>query len=391
MPNKKKPKKPRRDFPLFWHQGGQWCKKIRGKFYYFGTDPEQAEAKYKREENHLRAGRTTNRTHGPDLTVRAMVNLYLTSMKNRLDVGQLSARSFRDYFSASESLVEFFGDDRVMDLRPENFERYQAKLAKTLNPVSLGNATLRARIIFNWALKNDYIERPPRFGTSFQMPSAKVKRRAKRESGKRTFDAPELRKIIASAGQPLRAMILLALNGGLGQTDLAAIPLRAIDFKSSLINFPRVKTETDRRFFLWPETVKAAQEAIKIRPDPKDRKHDGLAFLTIQGRPWVRHLAGEGRRIVFTDAVAQEFNKILRKLKLKRRGSFYNLRHCFRTVADAVKDAPAVDAIMGHVDPSMGANYVSEIGDERLRAVTDHVRAWLWPNSKATARRKKVK
>jgi len=30
----------------------------------------------------------------------------------------------------------------------------------------------------------------------------------------------------------------------------------------------------------------------------------------------------------------------------------------------------------------MGAAYVERIGDERLQAVVDHVRAWLWPKTK---------
>jgi integrase len=115
-----------------------------------------------------------------------------------------------------------------------------------------------------------------------------------------------------------------------------------------------VKTKTDRRFPLWPETIAAAKEAITDRRDAKDPKDGDLAFLTTQGRPWMRHAAHDDGRIVFTDAVAHELNKVLRKIALKRHGSFYALRHCFRTVADAVTDRPALDLIMGYVDSSMG-------------------------------------
>jgi integrase len=66
-------------------------------------------------------------------------------------------------------------------------------------------------------------------------------------------------------------------------------------------------------------------------------------------------------------------------LGLKREGvGFYTLRHVFRTVADAARDPVAVDLIMGHTDSSMGGRYRERIEDARLRAVADHVRAWLF-------------
>ena len=75
-----------------------------------------------------------------------------------------------------------------------------------------------------------------------------------------------------------------------------------------------------------------------------------------------------------------EFGKLLVALKLKRRGlGFYALRHTFRTVADRTKDQPAIDHIMGHARDDMASLYRERIEDDRLKAVVNVVRMWLWP------------
>ena len=42
-------------------------------------------------------------------------------------------------------------------------------------------------------------------------------------------------------------------------------------------------------------------------------------------------------------------------------------------------DQVAVDAIMGHARDDMASTYRERISDERLTAVNDRVRAWLFP------------
>ena len=40
------PEKPYPEYPLFLHQNRQYCKKIKGRFVYFGTDWQKAKKKY---------------------------------------------------------------------------------------------------------------------------------------------------------------------------------------------------------------------------------------------------------------------------------------------------------------------------------------------------------
>src|SRR5262249_42107609 len=102
---------------------------------------------------------------------------------------------------------------------------------------------------------------------------------------------------------------------------------------------------------------------------------EGLVFITKYGGPWHQDKSLGNR------AITHEFGKLLLKtgiLARKKGLNFYTLRHIFRTVADQAKDQPAADHIMGHLVASMSSVYREEISHERLRAVSDHVRCWLF-------------
>jgi integrase len=90
---------------------------------------------------------------------------------------------------------------------------------------------------------------------------------------------------------------------------------------------------------------------------------------------------------IVKDAICGEFSKLLRKMGIKRdRVNFYALRHTFRTIADRMRDRPAVDRIMGHTDGSQAEAYREYIEADRLQDVANHVRAWLFPPKKKTVK-----
>ena len=103
-----------------------------------------------------------------------------------------------------------------------------------------------------------------------------------RANGKKDFDADELRRILKAAPQPLRAMLLLDINCGMGNTDCAELPNSAIDLDGGWIDYPRPKTGVERRCPLWPETARALREALPDRPAAKKTR---LCRRALQNRP----------------------------------------------------------------------------------------------------------
>lgn len=398
-----KPAKPYKDFPLFPHASGRWAKKIKGKLNYFGrwgtkqggkiVQVEDVEASaleaarvYELQREALQAGRTPRPVDDAGYTMRDLANEFLTSKSNKLESGELSRHTFSDYQRTCKRMIEHFGRmRRVDDLGPDDFETYRKKLAKEFSIVTLKNEINRCRIVCRWAYKSKKIKEEVAFGESFEKPSARMLRKSRNEAGPRLFRADELRRIIEASDPWMRAMVLLGINGGLGNTDIANLPKSAIDFDGGWLNYPRPKTEIQRRIPLWPETIATLREAIDTRPAAKSPEDSGMAFLTVQGNRWVRIQPSKSnpQQFVTINTVAHRFGALLKKLGIsgRHRLGFYTLRHTFETQGGESKDEVAVDAIMGHVDNSMAAVYREQISDDRLRSVTDHVHGWLFSDA----------
>ena len=192
------------------------------------------------------------------------------------------------------------------------------------------------------------------------------------------YSASEIRRLLDSTTNPLRAMILLGINCAFGNHDVSSLPRERIDLEQAWHSFGRPKTGVARRCPLWPETVTALRDVLKRPAKPRDENAEGLVFLTKYGRPFVRLKDGGSTWI---DGIAQEFRKVLKTLNIHRdRVGFYSLRRTFRTIADSAGDQPAAMYIMGHADrdEDMSAVYVQRIDDERLVDVSEHVRDWVF-------------
>lgn len=187
------------------------------------------------------------------------------------------------------------------------------------------------------------------------------------------FKPAELRRIVDAADVQLKAMVLLGVNCGYGNNDVAKLPITALDLEGGWIDYPRPKTGVGRRCPLWPETVQALQVVLDRRRIASDHQHDGLVFLKPNGRPYSTEKLGAN------EIGSRHCRKLLDKLGLYRPGlSFYTLRHVFQTIADEAGDYIATRKIMGHADSSISDAYRERFPDERLRKVSDHVRQWLF-------------
>jgi integrase len=369
-----KPKKPYSEYPLTAHNNGKWCKKIRGRFYYFGpwADPDGALQKYLDQKDDLHAGRTP-RADSQEVRVKDVCNAFLASKDQLVEAGELSPLTRLQYGRMSDEVVSHFGKHRlVTDIGPTEFDKLRDKFAKKWGPHLLKKAIQYVRSIFKHAYESGLIERPIRFGPGFKRPSAKTMRLHRAKQGKKLLAADEIRAILDRAVGQFKAMIFLGINCGFGNADCAKLPFSALNLETGWVDFPRPKTGIARRCYLWPETVSALKESIADRPEPKEAENARLVFITKYGQPWTADNYGS--------AITHEMQKVLHELKINGRVGlgFYTLRTTYRTVGDEVKDQAACDHTMGHEVPHMSAIYRQAISDDRLKTVAEHVRKWLF-------------
>ncbi|MEQ8791703.1 MAG: tyrosine-type recombinase/integrase [Pirellulaceae bacterium] len=407
---KERPPKPYPEFPMYAHPSGNWARKLkpRGalkpKVFYFGPwgrraggelirleddGVDAALKKYKAEIDNIRAGRPRKAANHDGLTIKDLCNRFLNAKRRLRENGELAWSTWHTYKAVTDRLVRVFGDSRIVeDLTADEFGSLRADMAKKKGPVALGVEIQRTRTVFKFAFDEGLIDKPVRFGQQFNKPSKTTLRKARASNGQRMLEPKQLQLLLDAASPQVKAMLLLGLNAGLGNTDCANLSESHLDLDGGWLTYPREKTGVARRAKLWPETTTALRTVLANRKEPKDAANKGVVFLTKYRHRWVKtNVKGTP-----DDAIAKEVRKLLDETKLYRRGiGFYTMRHVFRTVADATRDFPAVRFVMGHVDSSMDDVYRERIEDDRLEAVADHVRKWLFPKKRKPRKSGKIR
>lgn len=367
--------------PLYRHKNGQWCKRIGGKIYYFGTDLPNAIKLYGKSRDSIAAGcgKVVDR---PDLPLHRLADTYYDHKQRQLLLGELTSRSLSDIKNTLSKLCAIAGresDPAMWDrhsfasIRDALFKPIKRKektggrpTPESRSHITVGGDIRRIKAFLNWCYKNNYLPEI-KHGGELSQPKARIVRLEKQKSTSGPLAAKDIKAIIAQCNKHFLPVVMLGINGGMGAADIAQLSMSQMT-QFPWLNCPRQKTGAPRRIWLWPETQKAINDCMQGRKEPREC-YSHIALLTSHQTPWVR----EG-----IDAATQMFTKAREAAGLSR-GSFYDLRRTFQTVGDETLDFPAVSFCMGHAPNSsdMAARY-RQVGDERIQAVCERVRQWLF-------------
>ena len=364
MANSRFKRKKRSDkFPLTLHPTGQYCKKIRGKLYYFGCDKQQAFQRYLEQAAYLHAGETPNsQEFGTNTYLKDVCNLYLEHQHSRIQAGEIKLRQVYDQTALLKDFVQHMGTSRrLSEINTIGLQDYRRRLIKQdKSAARINNYISALKAMYHWAIENELMSNAPILSAIKKLPRSKTT--------KPTFTPEEIRRLLNHASLRMKAMIWLGLNCGLGCTDCAELLWENVDLEAGRINFPRTKTGVARYLPLWKETV----DAIKVLPRTNKR-----LFNTKQGHKVVRFIERRDTKgvakVVKCDNVSREFAELTKRTGTRKEkgAGFYTLRRTAATLAARSGDAFAVQRLLGHADLKMATTYVQDVSEQTDRVINN--------------------
>ena len=363
---RKKPQKPRKDYPLYAHNRFYWAKKIKGRVYYFGRweDPTGAEEEYERVRADLYAGRTPSPADAESDSLLEACNLFIHAKGFDVELGELKQAALDEHKRTCAVILKTLGQTKpVKEIKAIDMLAIEQALGKGAAPTTRKVRIGRAKTLFNWLYRMEKINN--RLSEKLRSPSKDVIKKAKNAKPKKLFTQKEVYTLLKLATGHLKPCVLLAINCGLGNRDLVELRWEMIG-RDGWLDFPRGKTGVERRVKLWPETSRALAAWRKESPESEYVVCDRFG----------NQVGASGAN----SPIANQFAAMTKDSNIERNGrGFYTLRHTFRTIADGAKDSNAIRRCMGHTLQGIDADYLEHIEDDRIQAVVDFVHQWMFP------------
>jgi hypothetical protein len=240
------PSLPFAGFPLHPHKNGQWYRTVwnrhskRSEQFYFGTWSD--DPKGERALNDLQLGWLARRAGieaGIDnvrvtrvesaVTLGELMERFLTFKRAMVAAGDLSPRTLGDYLLEVGKFVAFLKTTTPVHApRPEHFSAYMKYLVEERKLGRHARRRVRAYLnaLLRYGVKSGWYQMPSSGPEWVAPPTDRASiRLAKIRAGKKDFSdrlvtGNEIDKLLLRARPTFRAIILMAINCGLGPADI---------------------------------------------------------------------------------------------------------------------------------------------------------------------------
>ena len=339
---------------------GRWRKQIDGKMRYFGSvDPKSVNRSYKDAELRYFEFLAEREVKQPieikvaKLTVEDFGEKYLQSCFTRYERSDISATWFEKIRISVCHFVDYLQTDlplsKLNEMTLDDYRNYTLALPisaatdKSISPWTAKSRLDIVKLMIKWGYQMALIETLPRNLDGYAritIPEPTVNR----------FSWEEISVLYSAASERTKMFMLLALNTGMGQTDISSLRISEFQMSEKRIVRKRTKTGVHCEFALWPLTV----EMLKLHGN-LDGKSNDRVFLSKSGLPLVREYFVEDK-FKRTDAIRSAFFRLMKKTKTPNHRGFYSLR---KTAASEIEiiDPAVTEMFLGHSEKGLKRHY----------------------------------
>jgi len=305
-------------------------------------------------------------------SIATLLNQYLDSRRMAVQARQLSQASYASDKYRLAAFIKYCERKKATDLvdaiSPTNLDNYRSYLLSQLSrgraaAVSVKHSLRTVKAALLWAYDKEKLDALPRVLNKYAEISLPAPR-------PRFFTVQEVQTLYAAANDRMRLYILLALNCGYTQADIATLEHGHIDWQTGMVSRQRHKTGQPQEHKLWPITL----DMLKQHATQAGQRDPDLALLGAEGNPLVSEKIKDDGTPSKVDAIGLAFGRLLVKCKVNDGRGFGIFR---KTGADAIakrfQATPhLVDLYLAHSPRGMRAHYAGQHYDD-LHKATD----WL--------------
>jgi integrase len=242
------------------------------------------------------------------------------------------------------------------------------------------------RQFFAWLDDAGRWEAPRRFEKLFRVKRRTLMTQAERlkaAAGVETFTIDELAALYAAANSRQRLYILLALNCGFTQQEMAALrcdEIHELEAEHPYVRHARTKTGVVGRWELWRETALALIQRLGETPE----NDDCLALLSEDGNPLV-HYGAKNK----SDSVRLTWDRLLNAEGVKGRVRPLSFKYLRKTGSDLVRKAAGLEAsqvYLAHAGKSVAERHYNNADFEKVAVGLRKLREYLQPMFDAAAK-----
>lgn len=221
----------------------------------------------------------------------------------------------------------------------------------------ISKATLKKRLDtvakwLHWLLDQNILAELPKDLRTFG--------RVKLDKPKPLFWSPEdVKKLATLATERTQLYIMLALNLGATQKDIATLEREMIDWETGIVARDRHKTGVASKAKLWPSALALLREHAS--PDKR-----GPLLLDQNGTSLYVEKVNDNGKLVVNDTIRLAFDRLMRAKKTGFKGDKRSFKHLRKTAANEIeKSRPDLTGLfLAHAEKETKRYYVEQHYDE---------------------------